>query len=54
MPTVADLAEVARDASLKLNNAALRAPDTLWGEVQDICRQLDALAETARLDVDHG
>lgn len=44
-----DLATVAREASVALNNAGIRASDTLWGEVRDICSQLDALAETARL-----
>lgn len=47
-PTYVAIADVARDASMRLNNAAIRAPEPVWGEVQRICRELDALAKSVR------
>lgn len=38
------LARVAIDAAIKLNNAALNASEETWREAQAICADLEALA----------
>lgn len=39
------VAELARDASIALNNAAIPLDEPLWLEVRSVCEALEALAD---------